>query len=187
MQLLQQLLSCCSCRTSEKVRGPQASPTTLSFLLVRYIQECCRHSGVQEHTYLDWQAQSVCCVQEQLLCLLQHVLDVLLLPSLHAGRLPFVVRHKLQLLGGGAQPQQVVALTPHDVKPADHMFVTTCLVCTVFAIAAGATLVLQQSETELHIRQKPPCCEMRVRPVCNEIQHPTTCLQSNVHEQLREL
>ncbi len=70
--------------------------------------------------YLDWQAEPVGSVQEQLLSFLQHILDVFFLPGLHAGCLPLMVRHKLQLLCGGTQPQQVVALTTHDMEPADY-------------------------------------------------------------------
>lgn len=71
--------------------------------------------------YLDWQAQSVGCVHQQLLSLPEHVLDVLLAPLLHAGSHPLLVRHKLQLLAAGAEAQQVIALPSNDVEPAAMM------------------------------------------------------------------
>jgi hypothetical protein len=42
----------------------------------------------------------------------------LLIPALHDGGLPLIIGHKLEPLGVGRHPKQIVALPTHDMEPA---------------------------------------------------------------------
>jgi len=127
----------------------------LSFLLFAILvsSSLCARPLQLWQTYLDWQAQPVGGVQEQFLGFFQHILDVFFLPGLHARCLPLMVRHKLQLLCGGTQPQQVVALTTHDMKPADFIGHRSCSTICIWRVCNCNQLEVTVSQFEVPIIQ----------------------------------